>query len=184
MTDTNNQLCTTFALAHEAGACSSSYRKMAKAVSGISKYGEDTPLPLSEVLTVCGLSDTLWCFRCVLSGQEEERDRVLYSFLADVLEHIRDKLYDDRSKAVIPMLRRRASRTTSAAEIEKVRIDAIAATYAYGGIHVLTFAGYAAAHAAWDAHHAALAAVTSAAFADAAEREWQEKCLRQYLTVH
>lgn len=41
-------LHTTFARAKEAGACASSYKKMAKALGGVKKYGLDTPIPLSK----------------------------------------------------------------------------------------------------------------------------------------
>lgn len=57
-------LHTTFRKAGEAGACKSSYRKFARYKGGIEKWGLDTPIPLSEVLDVCGLEDALWCLGC------------------------------------------------------------------------------------------------------------------------
>lgn len=53
-------LTITFRQAHEEGACPGSYRKMARHVGGIRRYGADTPLPIATVLDVLGLEDALW----------------------------------------------------------------------------------------------------------------------------
>ena len=42
-------LYTTFRLAKESGACVESYHKAARHVGGVRKYGENTPIPLTEV---------------------------------------------------------------------------------------------------------------------------------------
>ena len=63
-------LHTTFNKAHEAGACTESYKKMAKALGGITKYGKHTPIPLDKVLEVCGLQDTIWAMRCTIEPSE------------------------------------------------------------------------------------------------------------------
>ena len=77
-------LHTTFRMAREAGACSSEYNKMAKALGGIKKYGRDTPIPLDRVLEVCGLDAALWCLCCVI----EPADREIRLFACDCAEHI------------------------------------------------------------------------------------------------
>lgn len=175
-------LCTTFALAYKAGVRMGSYRKLAKSVGGIPKYGRDAPLPLSEILTVCGLSDALWSFRCVFPRQQREAGRVLYSFLADVLERIQDKMLDDRSKAVIPMLRRRAAGLATADELERVRRDAADAFTAVNADDADDNAVvYNAVRAAIRAADADADAPAAAATVYDDERAWQMECLRQHL---
>ena len=42
-------LHTTFNLLHEHKACEQGYRKLAKALGGITKYGKNTPIPLWRI---------------------------------------------------------------------------------------------------------------------------------------
>ena len=65
-------LHTTFRKAQKVGACIKSYKKMAKALGGISKYGVNTPIPLDKVLEVCGLDDTLWCLHITIESCDRE----------------------------------------------------------------------------------------------------------------
>jgi hypothetical protein len=69
-------LHTTFELARMHNPCLGSYRKAVRALGGIKTYGKDTPIPLTRVYEICGLDDALWCLRCVLPEEEEERDKV------------------------------------------------------------------------------------------------------------
>ena len=57
---------TTFRKAKEANACVESYKKIAKTLGGVRNYGEDTTIPLSTILEVLGVQDTLWAFRCTI----------------------------------------------------------------------------------------------------------------------
>lgn len=50
----------TFRRARAAGACPGSYRRMARHVGGIRRYGRDTPLPIATVLDVLGWDEALW----------------------------------------------------------------------------------------------------------------------------
>lgn len=51
------------------------------------KYSDmDEPMPLIEILDVCGLDDMLWCLRC--SFPEKERDIISRTFACDCVEHI------------------------------------------------------------------------------------------------
>ncbi len=77
-------LHTTFALAHKANACTGSYRKMAKVLGGVSTYGEDTPIPLTKIVEVCGLQDALWALRCT----RENSDRLARLFACDCAERV------------------------------------------------------------------------------------------------
>ena len=184
MTTLTQQLSTTFALAHRAKACSSSYKRMGKALGGITNFGGDTPFTLEQVLDVCGLSDALWCLRCTLPDQEAETHRVLCLFLADCLERIEDHMADARSRAVIPLLRRRAAGQATDEEMADASHAAYAAAYAAAEDAADEDAADAAAAyaAAEDAADAAAAAYAAAEDAADDERKWQAKRLRQYLT--
>lgn len=56
----------TFRRAKDIGACVDSYRKVAKVLGGVKKYGLDTPIPLTVVMDVCGADDAIWCMRATL----------------------------------------------------------------------------------------------------------------------
>jgi len=146
-------LYTTFKLARDANACTTSYRQFARHVGGVRKYGPDSPIPLTDILEVCGFDDALWALRCTA---EPELVEILSRHLAaDFAEHVlhifEDKYPGDDSP-------RKA--------IQAARL------YADGDI---TAAARAAAGAA--AYDAAFAAARAAArdAAWAAEREWQTK---------
>ena len=53
-------ITTTFHKCHKASACTRSYKKMATALGGITKYGRDTDIPVSLVLEVLGRDDAIW----------------------------------------------------------------------------------------------------------------------------
>src|SRR3990167_10062298 len=77
-------LHTTFRLAKSAGACTQSYRKMAKALGGVTKYGENTPIPLDKILDTLGLSDTLWALRITIEPVEQ----AIKLLACDYAEHV------------------------------------------------------------------------------------------------
>jgi hypothetical protein len=89
-------LHTTFNLAHKSNACVESYRKMAKALGGLTKYGKDAPFGLDKVLEVCGLDDAIWCFQCTT----EPSENILIEFACRCAEHVlhfyEDKYPDDK----------------------------------------------------------------------------------------
>ena len=79
-------LYTTFRLAHEAGACIASYKKMAKTLGGINKFGRDTPIPLTRILEVCGLNNALWVLRCMTD--QTAADKLARIFACDCAERV------------------------------------------------------------------------------------------------
>lgn len=89
-------LYTTFAKAKEDNACTGSYKKMAKYLGGVRKYGEDKPIPLDEVLKVCGLQDAIWSLGCTTEPSED----ILIEFACRCAEHVlhifEDKYPDDK----------------------------------------------------------------------------------------
>ncbi len=58
-------LTTTFRLLHSDGACKYRYRILATKMGGVTKYGRDTPIPLTVILDQMGLDDALWSLRAV-----------------------------------------------------------------------------------------------------------------------
>jgi hypothetical protein len=51
---------TTFRELRAAGACTARYRYLAKALGGVRKYGQDTPISLLQIFNICGRCDLLW----------------------------------------------------------------------------------------------------------------------------
>ena len=151
----------TFRLAKEAGACAESYKQFARHVGGITKFGKDAPIPLTDVVEGCGIGDALWALRCTT----EPCDRLARLFACDCAEHVlpifETKYPDDkRPRQAIEVSRRYATGEATSEEL--------AATWA---------ATWAATRAATRA--AAWAAAGAAA--GAAERDWQEERFLQYL---
>jgi len=84
-------LNTTFAKAEANNACIKSYKKMGKELGGITKYGEDTPIPLDKVLDVCGLHDAIWALRATI----EPSENFLIEFSCQCAEHVLH-FYEDK----------------------------------------------------------------------------------------
>ena len=169
-------LHTTFRKAKEAGACSDRYKKMARALGGVRKYGIDTPIPLDKVLEVCGLEDTLWALRITIEPAEKE----IRLFACDCAERVLplfEKEYPDdkRSRLVIETSRRFANGKATQEELTAARAAARDAS------RTAWAAEAAAAWAALAAAGGAAADAAGGAAADAAgreaEREWQTQHL-------
>ena len=186
-------LHTTFRKAKEAKACIESYKRMAKAVGGIKKYGLDTPIPLDKILEVCGLNDTLWTLGIVL----EPADREIRLFVCDCVERVLplfEKKYpdDNRPRQAIETARKFANGQANKVELDAADAAAWAAARdaalaARDVRDVAWAAARAAAKAAardagdvaWDAG-AAVRDVAGAGARDA-EREWQREKLLEML---
>ncbi len=202
-------LNTTFALAKKSGACTEGYRKLANALGGITKYGKDTPIPLSKIIEINGLQDAIWALRCTI----EPSENILIEFACRCAEHVlhfyEDKYPDDkRPRQAIEAARicitdksptawaaagdaawaawaaardaaRDAARAAWAAWA--VRAAARDAARAAWAAWAVRDAAWAAgaAWAAWDAARAA--AGDAAGAAGAAETEWQTKTLLELL---
>jgi len=174
-------LHTTFSKLHEAGACIGSYCKLAKHMGGIAKYGKDTPIPLSEILSVCGLDDALWALQAIVEPADREIRLLACDFAERVLP-IFEKLYpnDKRPRAAIETARRYANGEATIEELNAARSAAWDAAWDAAR----SAARYAARYAAWSAAESAAryAAWYAARYADwYAEKEWQEQRFRQLL---
>ena len=145
---------TTSVLAKKEEACQKRYRKMAKALGGVRNYGKDTPVPLTKVLEVCGLEDTLWTLRCCIEKNEAKHiSQVFACDCAEHVVHIYEKSYpnDNRPRRCI--------------EVARNFIDGKATSQELA--------------AAWDAARDAAEAARAAAWDT--EREWQKGKFLEYL---
>ncbi|MFA7214384.1 MAG: putative immunity protein [Candidatus Cloacimonadaceae bacterium] len=153
-------LNTTFNKCHEAGACPKGYRKLAKALGGVDKYGKDTPIPLSKIVESNGLLDAIWTLRCTLEPSENIQIEFACRCAEHVLHFYEDKYPDDNRP-------RKA--------IEKARACITDKSQAAREV------AWAAARVAWAAAWAARAAADAARAAEADEREWQKQTFLELL---
>jgi len=157
-------LHTTFRKCHESNACTEGYRKLAKFLGGVDRYGEDKPIPLAVIVESNGLKDALWTLRCTVEPLEITQ-KTLIEFACRCAEHVLvnyEKLYPDD--------KRPRQAIEAARAFAEGKGSAHAAAYAADAAHAAAHAADAAAYAA----HAAYAA-------DAAEQEWQTKTFLELL---
>ena len=174
-------LYTTFAKAHEEGACIESYRKMAKSLGGITKYGKDTPIPLDKVIEVCGLQDAIWSLRCTI----EESENISIEFACRCAEHVlhffEDKYPNDRRPRQAIEAARNCITNKSLAAVSAASAASAARSAAYAAVSAVSAtwsaarSAVSAARSAEYAAYAAYAAVSavSAVSAESAEIQWQ-----------
>ena len=182
-------LHTTFARARKHNACMDSYRKMAKALGGISKYGKDTPIPLDKVLEVCGLVDAIWALRC--TAEDSENFRIEFACrCAEHVLHIYEEKYPDDKRPRLAIEAARAcitDKSPAAWAAARAAGDA-----AWAAARAVSDAAWAADDAAWAADDAAWAAARAAWSADdaawaaasvtATEEEWQKQTFLKMLS--
>ena len=111
-------LTITFAQAKAAGACEDSYRKMARHLGGITKYGAGTPVPIETILDVCGMEDALWA----LSAIRDAKTPRLWA--CDCAERVLPIFESDRPGDLRPRDAIRASRRYARGEIGAAARDA------------------------------------------------------------
>ncbi len=176
-----NQPTTTFARLHQHGACESGYRRLAKTLGGVPKYGRDKPIPLDVVLASNGLEDTLWCLRALLEPWEQEQ-----LFIADLAEHVlpifEEQFPNDaRPRRAIEAMRAFARGEIDATTLKAARYNARVAESCATGYGSCEYAAQAATYdVAWCVSFGAQDAVGEDG--GKAEQEWQHERLVQYLT--
>ena len=158
-------LHTTFNMAKQARACVTSYRKLAKHLGGIDKYGADTPIPLDVIVESNGLADAIWALQCTI----EDSTAISRLFAVDCAEHvlpIYEAKYpnDGRVRACIETTRRYLA---GKATLVELRNAAKAADAVYFAAKAVYFAADAAYHAVYYD--------TNKVVAYDSEREWQAK---------
>jgi hypothetical protein len=161
-------LHTTFSLLRRAGACAEGYKKLAKALGGVQKYGADKHIPLLTVLDSNGLADALWCLRAVLPEEEAARDRLARLFACLCSREIWHLFTDDRSRKAVEVAEKYAVGLATEEELTAARAAAWAAAQAAARAAAWAAAGAAAGDAAGAAARAAAWAAAGAA-AGAAE---------------
>ena len=163
-------------------ACEDRYEYLAAALGD--EYGDDTPLPVSRILGINGISDALWALRaCDMSQEDENAVYLLACDYAEHVLHIFEDKYPDNPYPRAAIEARRAwvrgeisdSELRCAADAARTAYFAAATTFAAGDAYFAAAAhSYAysaavyAARAAYFAADFAAAAVPSAAAADAA----------------
>ena len=120
-------LYTTLDLLKKHGACTEGYVKLLKHLGGnASKFGRDTPIPLTTVLESNDVPDTLWCLRAVLPEEREASGKLTLLYSADCVERglLRyEKKYPKDAPLIrefIEKMRGFANGTTTAADFKEV----------------------------------------------------------------
>jgi hypothetical protein len=162
-------LHTTFRLAKAAGACVEEYAKVERALGGAKHYGYDNPIPLTVVLEHTSIESAIWALRCVLPGEEAERDRIARLFACSCAEGVlhlfeRGHPNDPRPGKAIGVSRRFAAGEATKEELVAARAAAWDAAWDAAG----AAARAAARAAAWDAARDAANAAAWDAARDAA----------------
>ena len=57
-------LTTNFAKIHAENGSAEIYKKLAEALGGVSRYGQNTPITLDIIVESIGLADAVWAMRC------------------------------------------------------------------------------------------------------------------------
>ena len=186
-------LSTTFELLRASGACEEGYKKLAKHLGGVRKYGSKKEIPASVILESNGIADALWSLRAALPDQEKERDRVARLMAADFAEsvlHLYEQRFpgDSRPRASINAARSFANGALSREDLDAARDAAGAAARDAAWDAAGAAAGAAARDAAWaaagDAAGAAAGDAAGAAAwaaAWAAEKKIQADIFRKYI---
>ena len=167
---------TTLELCKKHGACESGYKKLAKAVGGVTKYGKSTPIALTTVLESNGIEDCLWAFRATPNDQHDRVMLIAKTFAIDCAEQCLaeyEKKYPSDTRPRDAII---AARAYLVGSITKEKLDA-ARSAAWSA------ARSAAESAAWSAARSAASAAWSAARSAAwsAARQWQANRLTELL---
>jgi hypothetical protein len=182
---------TTFEKLKKQGACEEGYRKLAKALGGISSFGKDEPITLIQILDSNGLDDAIWALRAC-----DDCDRFARELVCDFADEClpifeKQAPKDNRPRKAIEVARRYARGEATQEELGAAM--AAARDAAWKAALAARAAAWTAAWAAeWKAALAARAAARDAAWAaerDAARAAWgaarakQEKILRDKLRM-
>lgn len=137
-------ITTTLAKIKAHGPCEDGYRKLAKSLGGITKYGKDTPITFEQIYASNGCDDALWCLRAT----DVEYHNLWRHFAVDCAQAVEHLTEDQRSKDALVVARLHADGNATDEELDAAWDAARAAAWA----------------AAWDA---AWAAARAAAWATA-----------------
>jgi hypothetical protein len=176
------RLSTSFAKLREKGACEEGYKKLAKYLGGVTKYGKDTEINLLTILESNGFDDCVWCLRATLQDSDNVKRHIAADFAESVL-HIYEKAYptDNRPRKAVEAAHMYADGEISHEVLASLRNNATYAadSAAYAVAVAATYAAVAATYAADSAAFAVAVAATYAAVAAAKTREEKKQQLTQ-----
>ena len=149
-------LTTTFTKLHAEPGSAELYKKLAKSLGGVTKYGKDTPIPLDKIIASDGLADAIWTMRCT----NEPPFMLLLEFACRCAEHtlpVFEDKYPEDKRVVGAIKAARKYFLTDKSDYPKYEADTTHSA------HSATHAAYAAcadhetraAFAAWTVHIAA-----------------------------
>jgi hypothetical protein len=149
-------LTTTFTKLHAEPGSAELYKKLAKSLGGVTKYGKDTPIPLDKIIASDGLADAIWTMRCT----NEPPFMLLLEFACRCAEHtlpVFEDKYPEDKRVVGAIKAARKYFLTDKPDYPKYEADTTHSA------HSATHAAYAAcadhetraAFAAWTVHIAA-----------------------------
>ena len=97
---------TNFKRLREAGACTGRYKHLTKRLGGITSYGRETPITLTQILDANGIKDALWAL--VACPDSDRFARHLACDFAEEVLPIFERQYpdDDRPRECIEVARR------------------------------------------------------------------------------
>jgi len=149
-------LTTTFTKLHAEPGSAELYKKLAKSLGGVTKYGKDTPIPLDKIIASDGLADAIWTMRCT----NETSFRLLLEFACRCAEHtlpVFEDKYPEDKRGVGAIKAARKYFLTDKSDYPKYEADTTHSAHSATHAAYAAFAAHEtrAAFAAWAAHTAA-----------------------------
>lgn len=120
--------------------CEDGYRKLAKSLGGITKYGKDTPITFEQIYASNGCDDALWCLRAT----DVEYHNLWRHFAVDCAQAVEHLMKDKRSKDALVVARRYADGSATDEELDAARAAAWDAARAVAWAAARAAAWYAA----------------------------------------
>ena len=115
------KLTTTRALLKQHSACESGYRKLVKSLG--SKWPQDKPINLLQILASNGVQDMCWCFRATVEDSLCPRVLCAADFAESVLHYFTAKFPNDDRPARAIAAARHAARAAGAAGDAQEKIN-------------------------------------------------------------
>ena len=178
----NTKFTVTLACLRKAGACTSGYNMVVRALQGMAlsdddmeretyiRFAHKDPISIRAILDSNGIDDALWALRCIENADKDRDVRLFAVWCARQVEPLMD---DQRSRDALDVAERHANGDASDDDLAAAWAAALGAAWdaalddARGAARGAAFA--AARGAAWDA---ARGAARGAAFA----AEWAAAC--------
>ncbi len=126
------KLTTSFNALCKAGACEEGYKKLAKALGGVRKYGASVEINLLTILESNGFDDAVWSLRATVQDSDVTKRLIAADFAETVLHIFESKRPgDDRPRKAIQAARDYANGVIKLPAMQEARADAADAAAAY-----------------------------------------------------